>query len=31
MRIWQRRAIACTRTPERSVIASWKASVGVAA
>ena len=31
MRIWQRKAIACTRTPERSVMVSWKDRVGVAA
>src|SRR5260370_23028344 len=30
MRIWQRRAIACTRTPERSVIVSANVRVGVA-
>src|SRR5271169_2571345 len=31
MRIWQRRAIACTRTPDRSVMASWNDRVGVTA
>src|SRR5208282_693314 len=31
MRIWQRRAIACTRTPDRSVMASWNDNVGVTA
>src|SRR5260370_13506231 len=31
MRIWQRSAIACTRTPDRSVMVSWKDRVGVAA
>src|SRR6266568_1820881 len=31
IRIWQRSAIACTRTPERSVMVSWKERVGVAA
>src|SRR6516162_3134234 len=31
MRIWQRRAIACTFTPERSVMVSEKVRVGVAA
>src|SRR6266849_1579418 len=29
MRIWQRRAIACTRAPERSVTVNWKGSVRV--
>src|SRR6516165_11145132 len=31
MRIWQRNAIACTRTPDRSVIVSENVTVGVAA
>src|SRR5215469_11918917 len=31
MRIWQRRAIACTFTPERSVMVSANVRVGVAA
>src|SRR5215469_556301 len=31
MRIWQRSAIACTRTPERSVMVSENVRVGVAA
>src|SRR5215471_15629152 len=31
MRIWQRRAIACTLTPERSVMVSENVRVGVAA
>src|SRR5581483_8498964 len=31
MRIWQRSAMACTRTPDRSVMASWKVSDGVTA
>src|SRR6516164_9018235 len=31
MRIWQRSAMACTVTPDRSVMASWKVRVGVAA
>src|SRR5260370_13352785 len=31
MRIWQRSAMACTRTPERSVMVSENVSVGVAA
>src|SRR5215472_5526631 len=31
MRIWQRRAIACTFTPERSVMVSENVRVGVAA
>src|SRR3974390_2378778 len=31
MRIWQRRAIACTVTPERSVMVSENVRVGVAA
>src|SRR5512146_864245 len=31
MRIWQRSAMACTRTPDRSVTASWKVRDGVAA
>jgi hypothetical protein len=31
MRIWQRSAMACTRTPELSVMVSLKDRVGVAA
>src|SRR5208337_1580035 len=31
MRIWQRSAMACTRTPDRSVMASWNDRVGVTA